>query len=88
VNIAYNEGCLDLHAWIKVRWTDVKTGESSLIETTVGRVLFNEVVPDEVGFINEVLTKRSLRDIIGRGDEESGNAKAAGSSTTSRRWAS
>ncbi|MCI1752585.1 MAG: hypothetical protein LKM36_06890 [Flavobacteriales bacterium] len=41
-------------------------GKTSLIETTVGRVLFNEVVPDEVGYINEVLTKRSLRDIIGR----------------------
>jgi DNA-directed RNA polymerase subunit beta' len=36
-----------------------------IIETTVGRVLFNEVVPEEAGFINEVLTKRSLRDIIG-----------------------
>jgi DNA-directed RNA polymerase subunit beta' len=76
VNIAYNEGQLDLHAWIKVRWTDVN-GEAGLIETTVGRVLFNEVVPEEVGFINEVLTKRSLRDIIGRVVRESGTAKAA-----------
>jgi DNA-directed RNA polymerase subunit beta' len=87
VIIAYNEGCLDLHAWIKVRWTDVN-GESSLIETTVGRVLFNEVVPDEVGFINEVLTKRSLRDIIGRVMKKAATPRPPGSSTTSRRWAS
>ena len=38
---------------------------TKLIETTVGRVLFNEVVPKEAGFINTVLTKKSLRDIIG-----------------------
>ena len=36
-----------------------------IIETTVGRVLFNEAVPEEAGYINEVLTKKSLRDIIG-----------------------
>ena len=76
VNIAYNEGKLDLHAWIKVRWTD-PNGETSLIETTTGRVIFNAVVPEEVGYINEVLTKRSLRDIIGRVVRESGTAKAA-----------
>ncbi|GIR17827.1 MAG: hypothetical protein CM15mP32_0140 [Flavobacteriaceae bacterium] len=38
---------------------------NQLIETTVGRVLFNQVVPEKAGFINEVLTKKSLRDIIG-----------------------
>ncbi|MBV6405471.1 MAG: DNA-directed RNA polymerase subunit beta' [Flavobacteriales bacterium] len=75
--IAYNEGQVDLHAWIKVRWTDPKTGKSSLIETTCGRVLFNEVVPDEVGFINELLTKKALRDIIGLVLKECGTAKAA-----------
>jgi DNA-directed RNA polymerase subunit beta' len=79
---------VDLHAWIKVRWTNVE-GETSLIETTVGRVLFNEVVPDEVGYINEVLTKRSLRDIIGRVVRESGTAqKPLNSWTTLRNWAS
>ncbi len=76
VNIAFNEGRLDMHAWIKVRWTN-PDGSTSLIETTTGRVLFNAVVPDEVGYINEVLTKRSLRDIIGRVVRESGIAKAA-----------
>ena len=37
-----------------------------MIETTCGRVLFNQMVPEEVGYINELLTKKSLRDIIGR----------------------
>ena len=36
-----------------------------IIETTVGRVIFNQFVPEEVGYINEILTKKSLRDIIG-----------------------
>jgi DNA-directed RNA polymerase subunit beta' len=77
VHIAYNEGQIDLHSWIKVRWNNPKTGKNEMIETTVGRVLFNEVVPDEVGFINELLTKKSLRDIIGRVMKEGGTAKAA-----------
>ena len=76
VNIAYNEGRVDLHAHIKVRWTD-PAGEAAMIETTVGRVLFNEVVPDEVGYINEVLTKKALRDIIGKILSTVGTAKAA-----------
>ncbi len=38
---------------------------NKIIETTVGRVLFNQHVPEEVGYINELLTKKSLRDIIG-----------------------
>lgn len=63
VTIAYNEGKLDLHAKIKVRWTGVD-GVSKIIETSCGRVLFNELVPNELGYINELLTKKSLRDII------------------------
>ncbi len=64
VIIAFNEGQLDLHARILVRWTDV-AGNSEIIDTSCGRVLFNEVVPKEVGFINQLLTKKALRDIIG-----------------------
>lgn len=68
VIIAYNEGQVDLHAFIKVKAT-VRTdkGElvTKLIETTVGRVIFNQHVPKEVGFINALLTKKSLREIIG-----------------------
>ena len=68
VRIAYDEGIVDLHAQIKVK-TNVreKNGEivNKLIETTVGRVLFNEFVPEKVGFVNALLTKKNLRDIIG-----------------------
>jgi len=68
VNIAYNEERVDLNAMIKIRAKDFdKSGNLvyKIIETTVGRVLFNQVVPEKAGFINEVLTKKSLRDIIG-----------------------
>src|SRR3954467_12101744 len=66
VIIAYNEGKLDLHATIKVKSYDLTDGVPTLqmIDTSCGRVLFNEVVPREVGFINDVLTKKALRDII------------------------
>jgi DNA-directed RNA polymerase subunit beta' len=79
VKIAYNERQLDLHAIINVR---VNAGEDDknrgkLIETTVGRVLFNEVVPDEVGYINDLLTKKSLREIIGIVLKKTGTAKTA-----------
>ena len=68
VNIAFNEKIVDLNAIVKVRAKDFnEDGEltNQLIETTVGRVLFNQVIPEKAGFINEVLTKKSLRDIIG-----------------------
>ena len=67
VIIAYNEGQVDLHAHIKVK-TNVREGEQlvhKLIDTTVGRVLFNQFVPREVGFVNALLTKKNLREIIG-----------------------
>ena len=67
VIIAYNEKRVDLNAQIKVRTQDFNQSgvlETQLIETTVGRVLFNEKVPAAAGYINEVLTKKSLRDII------------------------
>ncbi len=79
VIIAYNEGRVELHAWIKVK-THVNvngTLESKIVETTVGRVLVNEVVPRKVGYINELLTKKSLRDIIGRVLKETGVAEAS-----------
>ncbi|GGB15052.1 DNA-directed RNA polymerase subunit beta' [Puia dinghuensis] len=68
VIIAYNEGRVDLHAYIKVKTrvrTPQDTLENKLLETTVGRVLFNQFVPAEVGFVNALLTKKSLREIIG-----------------------
>jgi DNA-directed RNA polymerase subunit beta' len=79
VNIAFNEGKIDLHAIIKVKVNDRIDGEfvNHIVETTVGRVIFNQFVPEEVGFINEILTKKSLRDIIGRVLKLSGMAKTA-----------
>ncbi|MCB9169897.1 MAG: DNA-directed RNA polymerase subunit beta' [Flavobacteriales bacterium] len=76
VIIAYNEDRLDMHAHIKLRWAG-PDGRTQMIETTCGRVLFNEVVPDECGYINEVLTKKALRDIIGMVLKMAGTAKAA-----------
>ena len=69
VHIAHNEKRVDLNAIIKIRIDELdEAGESQskLIETTVGRVLFNEVVPAKAGFFNTVLTKKSLREIIGK----------------------
>ncbi len=68
VTIAYNEKRVDLNAGIKVRTIDFNDeGElvPQIIKTTVGRVLFNEKVPEVAGYINQVLTKKALRDIIG-----------------------
>ncbi|NER18456.1 DNA-directed RNA polymerase subunit beta' [Spongiivirga citrea] len=68
VTMAYNEGVVELNAGIKIRAKDFnEAGElvPQIIETTVGRVLFNEKVPEAAGFINKVLTKKALRDIIG-----------------------
>jgi DNA-directed RNA polymerase subunit beta' len=68
VIIALNERKLDLHANIKVK-VSVKNAKGaitdSIIETTVGRVLFNQVVPEKVGYINTILTKKNLREVIG-----------------------
>lgn len=80
VIIANNEGKLDLHAPIKVKSYDLnEEGIPTLqmIDTTCGRVLFNEVVPREVGFLNDVLTKKALRDIIGHVLKICGTAKTA-----------
>ncbi len=67
VIIAYNEEKVDLHANIKLRTNIREKGQlvRKIIDTTVGRVLFNQYVPAEVGFVNQLLTKKSLREIIG-----------------------
>ncbi|MDO9681105.1 MAG: DNA-directed RNA polymerase subunit beta' [Bacteroidales bacterium] len=80
VIIGYNEGRAALHAEIEVRLPNDFTDHSkgfSLVKTTVGRILFNQVVPPEVGYINEILTKKSLRDIIGNVLKVAGVAKTA-----------
>jgi DNA-directed RNA polymerase subunit beta' len=67
VIIAYNEDKIDLHANIRVKTNIRENGVlvNKLIETTVGRVLFNQHTPKPVGFVNQLLTKKSLREIIG-----------------------
>ena len=80
VIIGYNEGTVALHAEIEVRipkdYNDLSKG-TQMVKTTVGRILFNQVVPKEVGYINEILTKKSLRDIIGVVLKVSGVARTA-----------
>ncbi len=78
--IAYNEGRAELHSIVKVMVDTVDESgnpKRELIETSIGRILFNQVVPKEVGYINELLTKRSLRDIIGVVMKKAGADKAA-----------
>ena len=64
--IAHNEGKCDLHAQVKVMVDDVVDGMKvrHQVETSVGRVIVNGIVPPEVGFVNKVISKKSLRDII------------------------
>ncbi len=64
--IAYNEGCCDLHAKVKVVVDDVIDGklQKNLIETSVGRVIVNQIIPTEVGFFNGIISKKSLRSLI------------------------
>ena len=64
--IAHNEGKCDLHALVKVMVDDVIDGKKirHQVETSVGRVIVNGIVPKEVGYVNKVISKKSLRDII------------------------
>ena len=81
VIIAYNEGKLSKHALIKVRvmLKDRKdnTISKKMIETVAGRVIFNQVVPEEVGFVDELLTKKKLQTIIADVFKYAGQAKTA-----------
>jgi len=81
VIIAYNEGKLSKHAIIKVRVNtkDKKTGliSKKLIETVTGRVIFNQVTPEEVGYVDELLTKKKLQTIIADVFKAAGQAKTA-----------
>ncbi len=79
--IAYNEGMVDLHAKVGVMVDTVDEAgnpkKEFIQETTVGRIIFNQLVPKEVGYINTILKKNSLRDIIGVIMKKSGADKAA-----------
>ena len=68
--IAYNEGKVDLHAPVSVIVKDIDADgnpiEHMVENTSVGRVLVNQYVPDEIGYVNEILSKKSLRNIISK----------------------
>ena len=79
VIIAFNEKRLELHANIKCRTTFMENGEmvERVIDTTCGRIIFNEVVPKEAGYINDLLTKKSLRTVISKVLKITGIARTA-----------
>lgn len=62
--IAYNEKAVELHAAVKVRLEPVDGQKTQLMETTVGRIIFNQYVPKGIGYLNELISKKSLRGII------------------------
>ncbi len=77
---AYNEGIVDIHALVKVVVDDIDEEGNpirKMHETTVGRVITNEAIPKEVGYVNELLSKKSLRDIIGKVIKTCGVARTA-----------
>jgi DNA-directed RNA polymerase subunit beta' len=101
VIIAYNEGEMDLHARIilrydgardekldmaraleivpdgeKRKWLEAQLKAKKVIVTTVGRVIFNQIVPSELGFINKVLDKKQTKDLIGAVINKAGNTRA------------
>jgi DNA-directed RNA polymerase subunit beta' len=80
VVVAYDQDKIEVHAKINVRVPmKQKDGsvEHEIIKTTTGRVLFNRIVPDEIGFVNKTLGKKELRVLIGRIHGETGTAKTA-----------
>ena len=79
VRQAFDQGIVGLHAYVNVRIkrTTAEGTHHEMVKTTVGRSLFNSAVPENVGFINEELTKKSLRKIIGRVLKATGFARTA-----------
>ena len=69
VLVAYHAGKIGFHAKIKVRI------ENTIVDTTTGRVIFNQIVPDELGFLNELLTKKRMEDIVAKSYEVSGSKR-------------
>jgi len=72
VKMAYEAKAVDIHAKIKVRYEDGK-----LLETTVGRVIFNSVIPQAIGYINEVVTKKVLGKIVAKCYRKLGSSATA-----------
>jgi len=76
--IAHNEGRCDLHAPVKVVVTDLVDGklQPRMVETSVGRVIVNGIIPEEVGYFNEIISKKTLRGIIADVIKSVGMARA------------
>ena len=76
--IANNEGKCDLHAPVKVMVDDIVDGKRvrHMVDTTVGRVIVNGIVPDEVGFFNDIISKKTLRGMIADVIKNVGMARA------------
>ena len=77
--IAYNERRVDIHAPVKVVVKDLnENGElvQKMTETSVGRIIVNEIIPEEIGYVNTIISKKSLRDIISRVIKAVGMARA------------
>jgi DNA-directed RNA polymerase subunit beta' len=75
VALAYDLGIVELHAKIKLQFTKGKKKE--LIDTTVGRVLFNEIVPEEMRFVNDVQDKKKLKELVARSYQVVGPERTA-----------
>ena len=71
VLVAFNDNRVDLHAQIKLRFN----GE--LIDTTVGRVVFNDILPEELRFVNRLLTKKSIEELVAQAYKKLGNYQTA-----------
>ena len=77
--IAFNEGKVDVHALIKCVVRDIDENGNPykhLVETTVGRIIINDVIPEEIGFVNEVIGKKALKKVITRVIKGVGMARA------------
>ncbi|PTL34118.1 DNA-directed RNA polymerase subunit beta' [Prevotella sp. oral taxon 376] len=76
--VANNEGRCDLHAQVKVMVDDVVDGKPvrHLVETSVGRVIVNQIIPVEIGYFNDVISKKTLRGIIANAIKAVGMARA------------
>ncbi|NUN46177.1 DNA-directed RNA polymerase subunit beta' [bacterium] len=77
VRQAFDNGVAELHAKIKLRYIkgEGKTATVAYIDTTVGRSLFNEIIPKEMGFVNELMTKKKIEETVSRMHRAAGNLK-------------
>ena len=71
---AHNVGLVELHSTIKVR--DART-EDQFIQTTTGRIIFNEVLPPEMGYYNEVMDRKALKTVVAQCQKRLGNERTA-----------